>query len=414
MAMTSEPNLRLRDRPQPGEEAPDAPTWLRQMQRQAEQLAQATLDALTAHIALLDADGNILAVNRAWRQFAQDNEAPTGEEFETANYLHVCDAAHGETCHEANPVADGIRSVIRGERELFLLEYPCHSPTEQRWFNVRVTPFPGEGMARVVVSHENITERKLAEIALAHHAHDMAQATRELERANAELNQFAYVTSHDLKAPLRGIANLSRWIEEDLGDRIENETRQHLELMRGRVSRMEAMIEGILQYSRLGRETVRLEAVDVDRLLDDVVDLLAPPPDIQVRIVPPMPPLTCERVRLQQVLMNLVGNAIKYHHRDGGHVTVTCRLLPPDENTGAVYYEFSVADDGPGIAPQYHDKIFQMFQTLQARDKVESTGIGLSLVKKIVEAQGGRVRVESEEGRGATFRFTWPQSPPAA
>ncbi len=412
--MTSEHNSRDTGRPRHAQEAPDSEGWQRQLQRQAEQIAQATLDALTAHIAILDADGNILAVNRAWRQFAQDNGAPPGERFEAANYLHVCDAVEGETCGEANPVADGIRSVIRGERAMFLLEYPCHSPTEQRWFNVRVTPFGGQGLARVVVSHENITERKLAEIALARYALEMAQATKELERANAELNQFAYVTSHDLKAPLRGIANLSRWIEEDLGDKIEDETRQHLELMRGRVNRMEAMIEGILQYSRVGRETARLEPVDVGQLLDEIADLLAPPPNIQVCIVPPMPTLTCERVRLQQVLMNLVGNAIKYHHLDGGRVTVSCRLLSSEENADAAFYEFTVVDDGPGIAPSYHDKIFQIFQTLQARDKVESTGIGLSLVRKIVEAQGGRVSVESEEGRGAAFRFTWPQSPPAA
>ena len=382
-----------------------------QARGEAEQMAQATLDGLTAHIAILDKDGNILAVNRAWRQFAQDNGAPPGERFESANYLHVCDSAEGDSCGEANPVADGIRRVIRGEQEVFVLEYPCHSPTEQRWFSARVTRFPGTGTARVVVSHENITERKLGEIALARYAQEMAQTTQTLERANAELNQFAYVTSHDLKAPLRGIANLSLWIEEDLGETIGEDTRQHLELMRGRVHRMEAMIEGILQYSRVGRESVRLETVDVGKLLAEIVDLLAPPSHIHTEIMPPMPALTCERIRLEQVLMNLIGNAVKYHHPAGGHVRVSCRLLPPDENTNAVFYEFSVTDDGPGIAAQYHDKIFQIFQTLQARDKVESTGIGLSLVRKIVESQGGRVWIESQEGWGATFRFTWPQIP---
>ena len=385
-----------------------------QAQQNAEHFAQAALDSLTAHIAILDADGRILAVNRAWRQFAAENGARVGETFEGANYLHVCDTAEGDTCAEANPVAEGIRGVLRGERDLFMLEYPCHAPTEQRWFNLRATRFPGDGPACVVVSHENITERKQAELALVRHAEEMAQATRqlarantELARANEELNQFAYVTSHDLKAPLRGIANLSRWIEEDLGDDLTEDTRHQLDLLRGRVHRMEAMIEGILQYSRVGRETVRPEYIDVGALLADIVDLLAPPPPFQVEIAAPMPALTGERVRLQQVFMNLISNAIKHNDRPQGRVTITSR-------DAGEFYEFAVADDGPGIAPQYHARIFQIFQTLQARDKVENTGIGLSLVKKIVEGQGGAIHLDSREGAGATFRFTWPKQPPTA
>jgi signal transduction histidine kinase len=372
--------------------------------REAERLAQATLDSLAVHIAILDAQGSILAVNRAWRQFASTNPPVKGNVAEQANYLTVCDRASGDSSEEAQSVAHGIRAVIAGESENFTLEYPCHSPTRQRWFNLHVTRLPGSGSACVVVAHENITERKLTEESIRRRALELQQITEALERTNRELDQFAYVTSHDLKAPLRGIANLSSWIEEDLGDDLNAETRRQMDLLRGRVLRMEAMIDGILQYSRIGREQVRLETVDVGQLLADSIDLLAPPPRITLSVALPMPILRVERIRLQQVFMNLISNAIKHNTRTQGRVAISVRDL------GGLY-EFAVADDGPGIAPQYHDQIFVIFQTLEARDKVDNTGIGLSLVKKIVEAQGGTVTVESAEGAGATFRFTWPKEP---
>src|SRR5581483_8753590 len=250
----------------------------------------------------------------------------------------------------------------------------------------------------------DITERKEAEENLRRRALELARMARALERSNQELDQFAYITSHDLRAPLRGIANLSRWIEEDLGENLTEETRQQLELMRGRVNRMEAMIEGILEYSRVGRVAIKLERVDVGALLSEIVDLLAPPPGFTVEIAPGMPVLVTKKIRLQQVFQNLIGNALKHHHRPEGHIRVSVQ-------DAGEFYEFAVTDDGPGIAPQYHDKVFVIFQTLEARDKVENTGLGLSLVKKIVESQGGTICLESAEGAGATFRFTWPNLP---
>ncbi|MBD1945016.1 GHKL domain-containing protein, partial [Coleofasciculus sp. FACHB-712] len=218
-------------------------------------------------------------------------------------------------------------------------------------------------------------------------------------RSNRDLDQFAYIASHDLKAPLRAIATLSEWIEEDLADQLTDDSREHLNLLRGRVHRMEALINGILQYSRAGRVQQQIEAVNVSSLLSEVIELLDPPPEVAI-VAESMPTLQTERVPLQQVFMNLIGNAIKYAKRSDVCIQVGVRELPK-------YYEFSVADNGQGIEPEYHQKIWGIFQRLEARDKVEGTGIGLSVVKKIVESRGGRVWVESAAGAGATFRFTW-------
>jgi len=222
-----------------------------------------------------------------------------------------------------------------------------------------------------------------------------------LENSNRELDQFAYVASHDLKAPLRGIANLSQWIEDDLGDRLDEQSRQHLNLLRGRVVRLENLIGGILAYSRAGRGASEQASVDVDALVAEVWELLAPPATARLEVATALPLLRTHRVHLQQVLLNLIGNAIKYNAERALRITVAAQR-------NGRRWEFSIADDGIGIAPEFAEKIWGLFQTLERRDKVESTGIGLSVVRKIVESHGGKSWVESELGRGATFWFTWP------
>ena len=225
----------------------------------------------------------------------------------------------------------------------------------------------------------------------------------ELERSNRELDHFAYVTSHDLKAPLRAISTLSAWIEEDLRDKVSGETAEQLDLMRGRVKRMEQLIDGILEYSRVDRMDADLERVNVRKLLDEVVEMLGPPDNVRVEVQGELPTFVTKRVRLQQVLANLLSNAVKYNHRQEPRVQISVRSV-------GNYYEFAVSDNGPGIATAYHEKIFMIFQTLQSRDEVESTGVGLALVKKIVEGEGGTVTLESAEDMGSTFRFTWPKN----
>jgi PAS domain S-box-containing protein len=246
-----------------------------------------------------------------------------------------------------------------------------------------------------VIEFRDITVQKRAEA-------ERERLIRALERTNAELDQFAYVASHDLKAPLRGIASLAQWVEEDAGPRLGDQGREQLGLLRGRVHRMEALIDGILDYSRAGRVRHKSETVDVGALVGEAVDLLAPGPGTRVNIAAGLPVLEAERVPLQQVFMNLLSNALKHAAREGAVVGVGHRPV------GGGMHHFSVRDNGPGIAPEYHEKIWNIFQTLKPRDRVEGTGIGLSVVKKIVESRGGRAWVESRPGEGATFHFTWP------
>ncbi|HET9934342.1 MAG TPA: ATP-binding protein [Polyangiaceae bacterium] len=227
----------------------------------------------------------------------------------------------------------------------------------------------------------------------------LAQA---LEATNRDLDQFAYVASHDLKAPLRGIATLSEWIEEAISSQISGETRHQLDLLRGRVRRLEALIDGILDYSRAGRVREKIEAVNVGALLAECRDLLAPGPGAVIEIAPKMPTLMAERVPLQQIFMNLISNALKHAGRPDVRVEIGCTEV-------GASYDFTVRDDGPGIPPQFQDRIWGIFQTLQPRDRVEGTGIGLSIVKKLVESRGGRVSIESAPGAGATFHVLWPK-----
>jgi signal transduction histidine kinase len=234
-------------------------------------------------------------------------------------------------------------------------------------------------------------------------AEDLARLAARLERTNHELDAFAYAASHDLRAPLRGIANLAQWIEEDLADTLSEDSRQMLQLMRSRMHRMEALIDGILQYSRAGRTHEPATEVDVGQLINDVVDLLAPDHG-EIFVTPGLPVVLAEKLPLQQVFQNLIGNALK-HGGDGVVVEISAR-------DAGNFWEFRVADNGPGIAAEFHDRIWSIFQTLQPRDEVEGTGIGLSLVKKLTEAQGGRVSLESSPGQGATFSVWWPKQTP--
>jgi signal transduction histidine kinase len=259
--------------------------------------------------------------------------------------------------------------------------------------------------AALRASTEQAEALRVSEQRYRERSEELSRVTAQLAERNRDLDQFAYAASHDLRAPLRGIANLAQWIEEDLGAALSAESREHLDLMRNRVQRLEALIDGILQYSRIGRSQRTIEPVATGPLLDEVIDLLAPPETFTISRAPAMPTVAADRVQIAQVFANLISNAIKHHDGERGQITVSS----DDEDN---FYRFSVADDGPGIAPEYHERIFGIFQTLVSRDQVEGSGLGLAIVRRIVEQQGGAIWVESAPGHGSTFFFTWPKAVP--
>ncbi|MEJ2403923.1 MAG: CHASE domain-containing protein [Candidatus Thiodiazotropha sp.] len=281
----------------------------------------------------------------------------------------------------------------------------------ERARQVRLEVAERTAQLREIVTELNleVSERKAAETelqllneTLEQH---IASRTAEAERRAEYLEQFAYVTSHDLKAPLRAVSNLAEWIEEDLQDKITPVSKEQLALLRDRVRRMHELIEGLLEYSRVGKTEDTETWVDTRVLIEEIIDSLSPSKDFIITIDEEMPVLMADRLQLGQVFSNLISNALKYHGGKNGHIRIDGKAF---DDT----YRFRVCDDGQGIAPEYHDKVFMMFQTLESRDFGNSTGIGLALVKKIVVEHGGEIQLESELGKGACFSFTWPVKHP--
>jgi len=230
----------------------------------------------------------------------------------------------------------------------------------------------------------------------------VAERTAELQRSNRELDQFAYVASHDLKAPLRAIEHLVNWISEDVGEILPEMSQMHLVKLSGRVRRMEILLNDLLTYSRVGRIKSQNRRVDTGALVQNIIELLTPPSGFTITMDPTMPILRTAATPLETVLRNLINNAIKHHDQPEGHIHVAA-----SEHADAI--EFAVIDDGPGIAPEFHTRIFELFQTLKPRDQVEGSGMGLAIVQKTITNRGGAIWVESGPGRGTTFRFTWPK-----
>ncbi len=261
----------------------------------------------------------------------------------------------------------------------------------QKTYEARCFPLTGDYLG---VAFEDVSERRRMEQQERHYI-------AELERSNRELDDFAYAASHDLKGPLQDVKNLSAWICEDLGDALPANTARHARTMLDRLGRMERLLDDLLAYSRAGRDRPPPEQLSIRDVLDDVIALTPMPAGFRIEVAADIAPIRTPRSPLGQVLRNLIGNAVKHHDREHGLISIEAR-----ETKDRVH--ISVADDGPGIPPEFHERVFRIFQTLRPRDAVEGSGIGLAIVKKVIESHGGGVAIEST-GRGTVVRFSWPK-----
>jgi light-regulated signal transduction histidine kinase (bacteriophytochrome) len=223
---------------------------------------------------------------------------------------------------------------------------------------------------------------------------------KQIEQINKQLNEFVYIVSHDLKAPLRGIKSLATFLEEEIGTEAKPEVKDMLILLQSRADKMQSMIDAILHYSRMSNNNGEEREVDLNKLIADIINLIAIPEHIRIEVSESLPIVYAEKIKIQEVFQNLITNAIKYNNKQLGFIKIGYEERSDE-------FEFSISDNGIGIKEEFFQKIFGIFQTLQGSDKGEATGIGLTIVQKIIEQNGGRIWVESEIGSGSTFKFVW-------
>ncbi len=231
---------------------------------------------------------------------------------------------------------------------------------------------------------------------------EQKQAEQNLQIVNKELQDFASIVAHDLKTPLRNLKTLAGWLLRDYADDLNEGGKDHLVSLIKQTIHMDALIDGIYRYSKIDRFYKEIMRINLNDLLSEIVDLLSPPDNIKVNIQAELPILAVDQTHITQIFSNLIDNAIKFMDKPKGHVDINC-----EEKKNL--WQFSVADTGPGIEESHFERIFQMFQTLSSWDETKNTGIGLAIVKKIVELNGGEVWLESSVGKGSTFYFTLPK-----
>lgn len=294
-------------------------------------------------------------------------------------------------------------------RRSFRSDHPGGRPMSQRDVMAKRrdgTEFPVEvllnpvrfrGERGVISTVIDISDRKRAES-------EMRDNAAKLQSRNEALDEFAYMVSHDLKAPLRGILMVTEWLEADHGPQLGEEIQEQLVLLRSRAHAMHSLISGALAYARANREEGEVLVVDSGAVLDEVLNLLDAPEGVVHRR--DLPKLRCDRDHLTKILMNLVGNALTYGVSDDPRVDVFAERT---EEEGRPVWRFCVADNGPGIDARFHDRVFRMFKRLPGA-KGDSSGVGLAIVKRLVERSGGTCWLDSEPGAGARFFFTIPSS----
>lgn len=358
----------------------------------SEAFSRNIINSLSAHIAVIDTSGKIVAVNDAWNRFAiENNETTIYHTGLGSNYFKVCKKAAETGDESATLVLEGLKNVMTKLNSNFYYEYPCHSPTQERWFAMLAMPFDGD-QELVVIAHQDISQRKLAEDKL-------IQKNQELEKINFELDRFVYSVSHDLRSPLTSVLGLLSFIQEDTD---EPDTLLHTTMIRESINRLDEFIKNILSYSRSNRLALEVEEIPLQETTEKIVKSLLhikEAKNITFDIIFDEPcAFYSDKQSFITIIENLVSNAIKF--QDKNKTTQFIKIIGTsiEENLN-----LEIFDNGIGIAPENSTKIFDMFVRLSG--EIDGSGIGLYIVKEIITKINGTIAVQSILGQETTFKI---------
>ncbi len=366
--------------------------------RKSERFLQDIFDSIQDGISVLDRDLNIVRVNN-WIQRMYAHRAPL-----EGKKCYVVYQSRESVC----PWCPSVKALSSGVTHGAEVPYP-NSEAPEGWSDLSAYPIKDEKseVTGVIEYVRDITDRKKAEESLVRARDELERYAAELERSNRDLEDFAYIASHDLKEPLRGIHNYSSFLLEDYAGKLDEEGRSRLHTLMRLTRRLESLLDNLLQYSRVGRIELVMRPTDSGELVREVLETmenLLEEYHVHVTIADDMPMVLCDRASVGEVFRNLISNAVKYNDNETRQVDIGWEK----EDAGlAVLY---VRDNGIGIPDKHLDKVFKIFKRLHGRDEYGGgTGAGLTLARRIVERHGGRIQVISEYGKGSTFLFTLPR-----
>jgi signal transduction histidine kinase/CheY-like chemotaxis protein len=288
----------------------------------------------------------------------------------------------------ARQVESALRKLAPGSEKV--VDFSRDERQDERHYEARLVASRDGDVISIFV--RDVSDRVEASLAELRRTHQEARAEALLE--------IAYAASHDLRAPLQHIKGLAEFLAEDLGDGIGDEAEQTLALLLTTITKLDELLSALLEYARAGNTEVAVETLDLGASIREVVAML-PTDGFEVRVADPMPTIVTARSPFERVILNLVANAVKHHDKKQGSITIDGKML-------GEFYQIRIADDGPGIPDHQHVEAFKLFKKLDHRGSREGSGMGLALVKKIVEHAGGRIELSANRPRGSEFRFTWP------
>lgn len=365
--------------------------------RKNEEFTRRVIESSNDCVKVLDLQGNLLSMSSGGQKLLEiDDVAP----YLNASFVDYWKGREKKACLEA------IAKARKGDTGTFSGYFET-AKGMPKWWDVVITPIKeADGsITQLLAVSRDITERKRAEKSLEKLNKDLKSTIELLTQSNRQLQEFAHLAAHDLKTPLRGIGTLAQWLVDDYKGKFDDVGRRQVELLVERVERMNELINAILHYSTIARDQNNERPVDLNALVEAILVEIEPPSSIKITFGKNLPVVNCEKKLLSKLFRNILTNAVKFMDKPEGHIKIDCA----DKYD---FWEFSISDNGPGIAPQHFEKVLQLFQTLNDAQNGydDGIGLGLTIARKIVELYGGNIWISSELGQGSTFFFTLPKT----